>query len=56
MLIEADAKQLEFLAAIYLSKDKVGYSEIIDGVDQHTDNQKRLDLPSRLLAKKFVFR
>ena len=56
MLIEADAKQLEFLAAIYLSKDKVGYQEIKQGIDQHTDNQVRFKLPSRLVAKTFVFR
>ena len=56
MLIEADAKQLEFLTAIYLSKDEVGYNEIRNGVDQHTDNQIRFKLPSRLIAKTFVFR
>lgn len=56
MLIEADAKALEVLAAMYLSKDPVGYYEIKNGIDQHSDNQKRFRLPSRLVAKTFVFR
>lgn len=60
MLIEADARALEWLGAVYLSKDKTGYDEIISGVDQHTLNQKAFNLPTgpegRLVAKKFVFR
>jgi DNA polymerase I-like protein with 3'-5' exonuclease and polymerase domains len=56
MLVNADAKALEWLGAVYLSKDKVGYEEILNGVDQHTENQKAFGLPSRLIAKKFVFR
>jgi DNA polymerase I-like protein with 3'-5' exonuclease and polymerase domains len=56
MLVNADAKALEWLGAVYLSKDKVGYREIRDGIDQHTENQKAFGLPSRLIAKKFVFR
>ena len=56
MLIEADFKALEWLCAVYLSKDKTGYDEIIRGIDQHSDNQARFRLPSRLVAKTFVFR
>ena len=56
MLIECDAKALEWLGAVYLSKDKTGYDEIIRGIDQHSDNQARFRLPSRLVAKTFVFR
>jgi DNA polymerase I len=56
MLIEADAKALEWLGAVYLSKDKTGYDEIRQGIDQHSDNQARFRLPSRLVAKTFVFR
>jgi DNA polymerase I-like protein with 3'-5' exonuclease and polymerase domains len=56
MLVNADAKALEWLGAVYLSKDKVGYEEIKNEVDQHTENQKAFGLPSRLIAKKFVFR
>jgi DNA polymerase I-like protein with 3'-5' exonuclease and polymerase domains len=57
MLINVDAKALEWYAAVYLSQDKVGIEELTDGtVDQHTDNQQRLGLPSRLVAKIFLFR
>jgi DNA polymerase I-like protein with 3'-5' exonuclease and polymerase domains len=41
---------------VFLSKDKKGYEEIWNDVDQHTMNQNDLGLPSRLIAKKFVFR
>lgn len=56
MLVNADAKALEWLCAVYLSKDKVGYEEINGNVDQHTQNQVQFGLPSRDVAKRFVFR
>jgi DNA polymerase I-like protein with 3'-5' exonuclease and polymerase domains len=56
MLLNADAKQLEWIGATYLSQDKTAIEEILNEVDQHTDNQKRFNLPSRLIAKTFVFR
>ena len=57
MLVNVDAKALEWYAAVFLSQDPVGMKELIDGkVDQHTDNQQRLGLPSRLIAKVFLFR
>jgi DNA polymerase I-like protein with 3'-5' exonuclease and polymerase domains len=56
MLLQADAKALEWVCASYLSKDKIAYDEIWNNVDQHTDNQNRFGLPSRLIAKTFVFR
>jgi len=56
MLLQADAKALEWVCASYLSQDKVAYDEIWNNVDQHTDNQNRFGLPSRLIAKTFVFR
>lgn len=57
MLINVDAKALEWYAAVYLSQDKVGIEELVDGtIDQHTDNQRRIGLPSRLVAKIFLFR
>lgn len=56
MIVNADAKALEWFGAVYLSKDKIGYKEIWDGVDQHTLNQEAFSLPSRLIAKVFVFR
>jgi hypothetical protein len=56
MIIQADARALEWICGAYLSKDRVAYQEIIDRVDQHSLNQKAFGLPSRLIAKKFVFR
>lgn len=56
MLLNGDVKGLEWLGAVYLSKDKVGYEEIRAGLDQHADNQRVFGLPSRLIAKTFVFR
>ena len=56
MLLNADAKALEWVCAAYLSQDKTAIREIHDEIDQHTDNQTRFGLPSRLIAKTFVFR
>lgn len=56
MLIQGDASALEWRCAAFLSQDKTAYEEIWNNVDQHTDNQTRFGLPSRLIAKTFVFR
>lgn len=56
MLVQVDAKALEWVATAFLSQDKVALQEIKDEVDQHTANQERFKLPSRLIAKTFVFR
>ena len=56
MLIQGDANALEWRAAAFLSQDQTASKEIWSNVDQHTDNQMRLGLPSRLIAKTFVFR
>ena len=56
MLIQGDASALEWRCAAFLSQDKTAYQEIWDEIDQHTDNQTRFNLPSRLIAKTFVFR
>jgi len=56
MILNADAKQLEWICAAFLSQDKTAIKEILNEEDQHTDNQKRFGLPSRLIAKTFVFR
>ena len=56
MILTCDVKGLEWVSGTYLSKDKVAYEEIWNGDDQHSDNQKRFGLPSRLIAKVFVFR
>ncbi len=56
MLINIDAKQLEWVCATYLSKDKVAYDEIKSGIDIHANNQERFGLPERVVAKVFLFR
>lgn len=56
MIIQSDAKQLEINVAAYLSQDPTMLHEVANKVDLHEDNRKRFDLPSRLIAKKFVFR
>lgn len=56
MLIHADVKSLELVAAAYLSRDKTLIGEIRDGVDTHENNKNRFGLPERRDAKIFVFR
>lgn len=56
MLVNGDAKALEIVGAAFLSQDKILCEEIISGVDLHSKNQAALGLPSRLIAKIFVFR
>ena len=56
MLIKVDAKGLEWRTAVELSRDKTGLQEILDGADQHEDNRVRFGLPTRLIAKTFLFR
>jgi DNA polymerase I-like protein with 3'-5' exonuclease and polymerase domains len=56
MLINVDAKHLDWTTAVYLAQDEVGMREIREGFDLHTDNQKVFGLPSRLIAKVFLFR
>lgn len=56
MIVSVDASALEWLVCAYLSGDPIAHEEITNEVDQHTENQKRFGLPSRLIAKTFVFR
>jgi len=56
MLINADYKQLEWQCAALLSEDETAIHEIRTGTDLHEDNRVRFGLPSRLIAKKFLFR
>jgi DNA polymerase I-like protein with 3'-5' exonuclease and polymerase domains len=44
------------VAVAYLSKDPVLTKELQDGEDLHSNNQKALNLPNRLIAKTFLFR
>lgn len=56
MKVSCDAKALEWNVAAFLSQDKLAIQEIIDGVDLHSDNQHRFELPDRRIAKIFLFR
>lgn len=56
MLIQADASQLEWRTAVELSQDSVALSEILNGADTHSLNEKAFQLPSRLIAKIYLFR
>jgi DNA polymerase-1 len=56
MIINADAVGLEINVAGFLSQDPILLQEIKEGFDLHSANQKMLGLPSRLIAKIFVFR
>lgn len=55
-IIQADAKQLEVNVVAYLSQDPVLIKEITNKFDIHADNQMKFNLPSRLIAKIFMFR
>lgn len=56
MLINADASQLEWRVVAHLSEDKTAIAEILEGRDFHRENQDAFKLPSRLVAKVFLFR
>jgi DNA polymerase I-like protein with 3'-5' exonuclease and polymerase domains len=55
-LINVDAKALEWMCATWLSKDEVAIQEWKDGVDLHSVNQEHFKLPTRLIAKTYLFR
>lgn len=62
MIVNVDAKSLEWCTYLFLSQDKVGIEEwnavVADPKtnDIHTANQNAFKLPSRLIAKVFLFR
>ena len=56
MIIKMDAKALEWRSYLELSRDPVGIQEILEGQDVHSNNQAFFNLPSRLIAKVFLFR
>jgi DNA polymerase-1 len=55
-IVNSDAKALEVNCAAYLSQDPVLLEEVRSGFDMHSSNQQVLGLPTRLIAKTFVFR
>lgn len=56
MLIQCDASQLEWRTILELANEQVGIAEILEGEDTHAKNQTAFELPSRLIAKIFLFR
>lgn len=56
MLIQADASQLEWRTLLFLAQDQVGIREVIEQQDAHSLNQAAFNLPSRLIAKIYLFR
>ena len=56
MLIQVDASQLEWRVLLELSRDEIGIQEVLSGADTHSLNQAAFDLPSRLIAKIYLFR
>lgn len=56
MLVKCDAGQLEWRTLVELSRDPVALAEILDKEDTHSKNQALFNLPSRLIAKIYLFR
>lgn len=56
MIVQCDASQLEWRVLVELSRDRVALDEIIGGQDTHSLNQVAFGLPSRLIAKIYLFR
>lgn len=56
MLIKIDAAQLEWRTAVWLSGDKTGIDEINSKADIHELNRTAFTLPTRLIAKTYLFR
>lgn len=56
MLIQCDAKALEWRVCLELCQDPVGIQEVLDLRDVHAINQETFNLPSRLISKKYLFR
>jgi DNA polymerase-1 len=56
LIVQCDASQLEWRTAVQLSQDPIGLAEIIEGQDTHSLNQVAFSLPSRLIAKIYLFR
>jgi DNA polymerase-1 len=55
MLVQCDASQLEWRTVLELSRDKVGIEEILSGEDIHSKNQVAFVLPTRTIAKIYLF-
>ena len=56
MLLKCDAAQLEWRVLAWLANDPIAIKEINADIDFHSENQKLFNLPSRLIAKIYLFR
>ena len=56
MLVNCDAKALEWVTLAELSQDPVAKRELEEKIDQHTSNQSLFNLPTRKVAKLYLFR
>lgn len=56
MIVNMDVKSLEVCVAADLANDPVMIKEIVERQDMHKNNQDAFGLPSRLIAKIFIFR
>ena len=55
MLINCDAKALEWRTIVELAKDRLAIEELLT-TDVHEKNQHDFGLPTRLVSKRFLFR
>ena len=55
-LISCDAAGLEWRVVTELSNDPIALQEILNKEDTHSKNQTAFNLPSRLIAKIYLFR
>ncbi len=55
-IVNADVKNLEGCTFADLAKDAVMIKEITEKEDLHSNNQRDFNLPSRLVAKRFLFK
>ena len=56
MLLSVDASQIEWRTIVELANEPVGFQEIKNKEDAHSKNQVAFNLPSRLIAKIYLFR
>lgn len=49
-------RSFEWRTILELSRDPVGVQEVLDKLDVHSINEKTFQLPSRLIAKTYLFR
>lgn len=56
MLVNADVKSLEVFVAADRYNDEVLKQELLNKQDTHALNQERFGLPSRVVAKRFIFK